>query len=400
MQRVVITGRGVVCSLGERLPDIRARMASDDGVFCRPDFDGEVVTCPVEDFDLARHIGRWKHRRYLNRGASLGLAAASMALQESGIADSQRQEMGLFAGVGPHLDIAGTFAHIAHGVLDEEGMEALWLLRFLPNTLAGAIAQRLGARGENLTVATACTASLQAIGEAWNRIRFGQLRQALAGGGDSRISSGGILGYKRADALYRGEGPPAEACRPFDSSRSGFICGEGGAFVVLESLESAQERGAAIYGELTGYACTMDGLSLTAPDPLACQAEVALRRSLERAGDPVVDLVCAHGTGTPLNDAMEAELIGRMFGDRPLVTAFKSWIGHLSAASGAADLLLALGCLESGQVPPVRNLHQPCHHGIRLSREFQPVAVEHLVVQNFGFGGQNAALVVRAWNGR
>ncbi|MHB9097234.1 MAG: beta-ketoacyl synthase N-terminal-like domain-containing protein, partial [Syntrophales bacterium] len=268
----------------------------------------------------------------------------------------------------------------------------------LPNTAASLIAQKAGLHGENLTVATACASSLSAIGEAYRRIRDGYLEAALAGGGDSRLSPGALLAYKKAGALYRGEAEPDEASRPFDAGRGGFVAGEGGGFFLLEEREGALKRGATIRGEICGYGSSLDGYRLTAPSPEGGAAEKAVRGALREAGvlPARVDLIVAHGTGTLLNDAVEARMIRRIFPGRgPAVVALKSWIGHAAAACGAVEMAIALAALGRGYLPEVRNLEEPCETDIDFVRTRRQGKWPLFLIENFGFGGQNCALLVR-----
>jgi 3-oxoacyl-[acyl-carrier-protein] synthase II len=229
--RVVITAMGMVTSLGDT-PEALADAIRDG----RPAFDfvgsnPRAVAAPVADFDIRRDTGRFKHRRYLSRGAAMATAAAVRAAGQTGMNAIQRESAGLFVGAGPNLDLGGECPSIHDGVVDAEPLSALWMLRFLPNTAASVIAQLTGFRGENLTVGGACAASMQAVGEGYRRIRDGYLMAALAGGGDSRLNPGALLAYLKAGALYRGSDPPGAAQRSFDSRRSGFVPGEGGAFL-------------------------------------------------------------------------------------------------------------------------------------------------------------------------
>lgn len=227
-RRVVITSMGIVSSLGRSPLEIQSALRTGQVAFERPVYDPEVVVSPIKDFDLRIYTGPCKERRYLNRGARFSLAAALESIRHSGLMKEDLGKAGLFVGAGPHLDIGGEFPAIENGNMDRANLEALWILRFLPNTAASVIAQSLGIHGENLTIGTACAAALSAIGEAYRRIRDGYLDCALAGGGDSRLYAGGILAYKKAGALYHGMGNPEEASRPFDKDRKGFISGEGG----------------------------------------------------------------------------------------------------------------------------------------------------------------------------
>ena len=205
-REVVITAIGLVCALGSTPGEIIAGFKSGRTTFVRPDFDDAVVTAPVTDFDLRDFTGPCKERRYLNRGARFSVAAAVSARQASGLDAEAAARAGLFVGAGPNLDVGGEFRRIDKGVIDEEDLMALWILRFLPNTAASTIALLTGTHGENLTVATACTATLQAIGEAFRKIRDGHLDLAFAGGGDSRLSQGKHPGVQEVQGPFCGRG--------------------------------------------------------------------------------------------------------------------------------------------------------------------------------------------------
>ncbi len=391
---------GMVSALGDG-PQAIARSIQQEWVrFRYSAFDPEVVVAPIDDFDVRAYTGRFKNLRYLNRGAAMAVAAAMRALQDTGLTASQRETAGLFVGSGPNLDLGGECPCIHDGHLEPEKLAALWILRFLPNTAASAIAQLTGLRGENLTVGNACAASLQAIGEAFRKIKDGYLDLALAGGGDSRLNPGGVLAYKKAQALYGGTREPHEASRPFDQARQGFVPGEGGAFFLLESAEFAAARKAPILAEVCGYGATMDGHTMTAPQPDGRWAEKAVRSAMADAGLAAeqIQMISAHGTGTPLNDAVEAGMIQRIFGDQqPVVLAFKSWVGHLASACGAVELALCLSVWQTGVWPSIRNLDVPCLEGLNYFRAGTDAAAGRTLIQNFGFGGQNAALVISPW---
>ncbi len=399
-RRVVITAMGVVSALGDE-PQAIARSIQQERVkFRYSAFDPEVVVAPMDDFDVRAYTGRFKNLRYLNRGAAMAVAAAVRALQDTGLTASQRETAGLFVGSGPNLDLGGECPCIHDGHLEPEKLAALWILRFLPNTAASAIAQLTGLRGENLTVGNACAASLQAIGEAFRKIKDGYLDLALAGAGDSRLNPGGVLAYKKAQALYAGTRESREASRPFDQDRQGFVPGEGGAFFLLESADHAIARKAPVLAEVCGYGATMDGHTMTAPQPDGRWAEKAVRSAMADAGLAAeqIQMISAHGTGTPLNDAVEAGMIQRIFGDQqPLVLALKSWIGHLASACGAVELALCLSVWQTGVWPSIRNLDVPCLEGLNYFRPGTDAAAGRTLIQNFGFGGQNAALVIKPW---
>jgi len=399
-RRVVITSIGIVSSLGNTEAEIMDSLRGGKVCFKQSRFDETIPICPVEDFNLKAFTGRLKNARYLNRGAGFAVASAALALKDEKEKQETFSRTGLFAGTGPNVDIGGECPEIHSGKIRSERLQALWMLRFLPNTAASVISERFGIHGENATITTACSASLQALGEAFRKIKDGYLDTALAGGGDSRLSAGGLLAYQKAQALYHGKTEPEKAYAPFDLSRCGFVPGEGGAFFLLETLSRAEKRNAPIYGEVCGYGCTLDGCNMTAPDPEGEYGEKAVRRALSEAELPPekIDLICSHGTGTPLNDEMEADLIHRIFqGSRPQVIALKSWIGHLAAACGAVETAITLFCMRGRYIPAIRNLKKPCHAGINLVAGSMEAETASAMIQSFGFGGQNAALVIRKW---
>ncbi|WP_051384328.1 beta-ketoacyl-[acyl-carrier-protein] synthase family protein [Nitratidesulfovibrio termitidis] len=457
-RRVVITGAGAFTPLGHTPQDMANAIREGHSPFRHATALPGTACTPVPDFDAAAATGRWRHRRYLSRGGQLALAAALVATRQAGYAcDDGTGETGvtgnidtatgdggahlppclpddtaLVAASGPNMDVGADFpaACAPRSVgntatsgpklsdLEHPDLDALWMLRWLPNTAASAVAMRCGVRGEGLVLGTACAASLQAVGEAARRVRWGLAPAALAVGGDSRLSEGGLLGYARAGAIQRDLDPadadaPHAACRPFDITRRGFVPGEGGAAFMLEPLDTARARGATPLAEVLGMGATLDGHALTAPEPDARRAEAAVRGALAEAGLTPADVhwVAAHGTGTALNDAAEIRLLERVFADAghtPAVTAVKSWTGHCASACGAVELAVLLACAADGFLPPVRNLTTPESARLDFVRQSRPLPTsgnnQHAaghhggsigLLLNFGFGGQNAALVVR-----
>ncbi len=399
-RRVVITSVGVISSLGFSLEEILNNLKDENTSFERSFFDNKVVVSPINDFNVKDFADRFKDRRYLNRGAQFCVASAIEAVKKSGIDKKLLAESGLFLGAGPNLDIGGEFPDVKAGEIDRKDLMALWMLKFLPNTAASVIAKLAGIHGENQTLTTACSASLQAIGEAFRKIKNGYIDLAFAGGGDSRLSKSSILAYKKAHALCDGTGEPERASRPFDRSRKGFVPGEGGAFFLLEELQHAKSRGAAIYGEICGYGASIDGYSMTAPEPDGIWAERAVNAALQEAGlaSSDIDVVSSHGTGTLLNDSMESDLIDRVYGEKsPFIIALKSWIGHIAAACGAVELAICLACMQNSYLPKIRNLDEPCHDRLNFVREERRYPIQSILLENFGFGGQNSALIVRKY---
>lgn len=385
-RRVVITGSAFFSPLGNSGKDVISAMVENRTAFKRADFDLDLVVAQVPDFNLKTNTGRYKNARYLNRGAALGVAAALRAVKGSGLSGNMLEHAGLFTGAGPNLD--------------REARSALWILKFLPNTAAAAIADLVGIHGESFTISTACATTLQVVGEAFQKIRNGNLDLALAGGGDSRINPGAALAYKMAGALCTEKGDPAKVYRPFDLDRKGFVMGEGGGFVILESLDHAKKRGADILAEVAGAGASMDGGNMTAPESSGIWMEKAVQKALTQAelSFDKIDVVSSHGTGTQLNDAMETALMERMFAQKsPQIIALKSWIGHLSTACGVVELAIGLSLMKKGILPAVRNLKDPSSTYLNFTTENRETFFNTLLLQNFGFGGQNAALVVKKW---
>jgi len=383
-RRVVITGSGFVLPLGDNRQDVLSALFEPYGPFLRSGADPEAAVCPVPDFDLKLHVGRCKNARYLTRGQQLCLAAAVRAVDDAGLHAGDLDKAGLFLGLGPNLQAR------------PRDDRALWLLDCLPNTVTSVMAEILGAHGENLTIMTACAASTQALGQAFRTVASGLADVTLAGGGDSRLSPEGVRAYRQAGVLATGFERPELAGRPFDRARCGFAIGEGGAVFALESLEHAQGRGARILAEIVSASSSLDGGSLTGPDPAGRAASRAVQKCLESLPNGGL-CVLAHGTGTVLNDAVEGEIMANTAPHALAITAFKSRIGHLAAACGCAELTLGLICAAQGRFPGIAGLENPCRDDLPLLREPMRLQPESLLLQSFGFGGQNACLGVRPW---
>ncbi|MFH2090837.1 MAG: beta-ketoacyl synthase N-terminal-like domain-containing protein, partial [Pseudomonadota bacterium] len=237
--RVVITAKGFISPLGNSEELVVSNMKQQLSVYENLECDPDVIAAPVKGFDIKTYTGRYKNARYLNRGAAFSLASALEAVKTSGLDPDQLACAGLFTGAGPNMDIGNEITQIDNGKIDPQGLSALWLLRFLPNTAAAMIADLTGIHGENFTISTACATGIQTLGEAFRKIKSGYLDIALVGSGDSRLNPGGVMAYEMAGALVTGSSSPRTGHRPFDADRAGFAMGEGGAFFVFESLDHA-----------------------------------------------------------------------------------------------------------------------------------------------------------------
>jgi 3-oxoacyl-[acyl-carrier-protein] synthase II len=425
MHRVVVTGLGVVAPNGVgREAFWSACVQGHSGVGPIRTFDASQhpvqIAAEVPDFDITPFLAREhpKTLKIMGRAMRFGLAAAGLAVQDSGLdLDLENPErIGVLMGTGlvpldlPELAPAlyeacetdGRFHATRLGRLGESAIFPLWILKYLPNMVASHISLALGAQGPNSTITTACAAGTQAVGEAFRLIARGDADIVLAGGADSRMDPLLLLAYTSLGALSRATRPPTEVSRPFDGQRDGFVLGEGAGVLVLEERERARRRGAVIYAEVLGLGSSFDAYSVTKPDPTAGGAVRAIRWALQEARiDPHdVDYINAHGTSTRLNDLMETLAVKRVFGEgaRALpLSSIKSMVGHLIGAAGAVEAAAMALTLRDGVLPPTINHTHPdpecdLDYVPNTARE---VSVHTAVSTSFGFGGQNAALVMR-----
>ncbi|MEU9206512.1 beta-ketoacyl-[acyl-carrier-protein] synthase family protein [Streptomyces sp. NPDC048415] len=357
------------------------------------------IGCWIPDFDPAAAVGKRKAWR-LDRSSQFALAAAAEALADAGLdpSDWDGARVGVVLGSG----IGGAASwEKQHHVLLEQGSEkvsALLIPMLAVNMSAGYIAMEFGARGPNFVTATACASGATAVGAARELLRSGRCDVVITGGTEACLIPSIISGFQQMGALSGRRDEPAAASRPFDVDRDGFVPAEGAAVLVLERPQSARARGARIRAHISGYGASADAYNATAPEPSGAGAELALRAALDDAGvDPrSVDHVNAHGTSTPLNDLMEAQLIRRVLGDRPAVTSVKGVTGHSLGASGAIEVAIAALTVEAGLIPPTANLdsQDPRIDLDVVAKAARPAHVEVAVSHSFGFGGQNAVVLL------
>jgi 3-oxoacyl-[acyl-carrier-protein] synthase II len=429
MRRVVVTGIGVAASNGvgreafwsacsEGVSGVRPIRAFDASAH-PVRVAGEV---PVADLSPFVPPANRKHLKGMSRTARLGLAAAGLAVTDSGVdfreggLDPERVGVMIGTGVVP-VDLAELGPLLARSVGadgqldctrmgDPGGGAAVypaWLLKHLPNMVAAHISMAFNAQGPNNTIVTACVAGTQAIGEAFRCVARGEADVVLAGGADSRIDPLMLLGYAAIGALSPACGSPAEVSRPFDRMRDGFVIAEGAAVLVLEEYERARDRGATIYAEVCGFGSSFDAYSITRPDPTGRGGARAIQCALEeaRVDHRDIDYINAHGTSTRLNDAMETAAVKRVFGEYAKtikLSSIKSMIGHSIGAAGAIEAAALALTLHTKVLPPTINLHCPdpaCDLDY-IPNEARETPVTCGLSTSFGFGGQNGALVMRA----
>jgi 3-oxoacyl-[acyl-carrier-protein] synthase II len=366
------------------------------------------IAAEVKDFDPAVLLGR-KQARRTDRFAQLAIAAADQAVADAGLVfegngDGRRVGVVLGTAIGGLTTLLNNFE-----VMRERGerrVSALLVPMMMSNAAAGEIAIKYGLHGQTLSVASACATGNNAIGEGAELIRRGAAELMICGGSESTIHALALAAFNNMQAISSRNDEPERASRPFDADRDGFVMGEGAGVFILESLQYAQQRGARIYAEVAGYGTSTDAVHITAPDENGTGAALAMERALRDAAlDPEeIDYINAHGTSTPLNDAMETRAIRRVFGkhaDRVAVSSTKSMIGHLLGAGGAVEAIACAKSLETGVIHPTINYETPdpdCDLDTvpNQAREAHPRTA---LSNSFGFGGHNATIILSAWEG-
>ncbi len=356
------------------------------------------IACAVPGLQPARHVDRRSvliHDRFVQ----LAIVAAREAVADAGLDpltwDGAR--VGVVVGCG----LGGvTTWETQHRRLLERGPEAVSALlvpMLVPNMAAGHLAMDLRALGPNLVTATACASGGTALGVAARLLRDGTCDIVVAGGTEAGISPLMVTGFAQMGALSRRVDDPAAASRPFDADRDGFVIGEGSGMLVLERAADAEARGATVRARLLGHGASADAHHVTAPDPEGAGALRAMEAALAQAGvtGRDIDHVNAHGTSTPLNDAVEAAVLGRLLGDRATVTSAKGVLGHTLGAAGAIEAALTVLSIERSTVPPTANLRRrdPAVDLDVVADAPREQKVELAMSNSFGFGGQNAVLV-------
>ena len=414
-RRVVITGIGLLTAVGNTTDatwSALLRGRPGGGPVTRFEADEEFATriaCEVRDFDPSPVLESKEARRY-DRFAQFALVATDEAMRHAGF-DGVPEDVDPFRfGVVMGSGIGGikTFEEQCRTMLERgpKRVSPFFVPMFIPDIAPGLISMRYNAKGANYSTVSACASSAHAIGEAFRAIERGDVDLMISGGSEATITPLTFAGFCSMKAMSTRNDDPGGASRPFDANRDGFVMGEGAGILILESLESARNRGADIIAELVGYGLSADAHHITAPDPEGAGAHRAMEMALEDGRVPAdqVRYVNAHGTSTPANDSSESQAIRRVLGsaaDDAVVTSTKSMVGHILGGAGGVELAVsALACRE-GVVPPTINLETPdpdcdLDYAPDGAREMDvPVALSN----SFGFGGHNVSLAVRRWEG-
>ncbi|MFO7895136.1 MAG: beta-ketoacyl-ACP synthase II [Longimicrobiales bacterium] len=411
--RVVITGLGLLTPVGNDVESAwTALLDGTSGAAPITQFDatGDFSTrfaCEVKEFDPEEYMDR-KEARRADRFAQFAMAVAVQAVRDAGLEDdlapADRDRVGVIIGSG----IGGihTFEEQTQTMLEKgpRRVSPFFVPMFIPDMAAGLISMRFGARGPNYATVSACASSAHALGNSFRLIQDGEVDAMIAGGTEASVTPLTVAGFGNMKALSTRNEAPEKASRPFDANRDGFVLGEGAGAMVLESLEHALDRGAAIVAEMVGYGQSADAYHMTAPAPQGAGAQLAMRAALEDGGlEPTeIGYINAHGTSTPANDVNETKAVKAVFGDAAydlVVGSTKSMTGHQLGAAGAVEGVVAALVTQKGQIPPTINFETPdpeCDldyaHNERRERQ-----VHAAVTNSFGFGGHNVCLAVRRW---
>lgn len=412
-RRVVITGLGVVTPVGNDLETFWSNLKNGvSGIrkieaFDTTGFESQIAG-EVHDFDPKAFFKNPKDVRRADRFTQFAMAAAKKAVVDASIdiETEQRDRFGVIVSSG----IGGLKTlEEQHTILLTKGPtrnSPFTIPMLISNMASGIISMEFGLSGPNLCVVTACATSANAIGESWRIIKFGDADIFLAGGSEASIVAIGVAGFSAMKALSRRNNEPERASRPFDRDRDGFVMSEGAGVVVVEELEHAKKRGAKIYCELAGYGLSADAYHMTAPPPDGDGAARAMQMALKHArvspGD--VDYINAHATSTDIGDVCETRAIKTVFGEhahKVAISATKSMTGHVLGGAGAVEMAACALSIRDSVIPPTINLENPDE---ACDLNYTPnVAVEKKVrvaLNNaFGFGGHNATLVVKAFEG-
>jgi 3-oxoacyl-[acyl-carrier-protein] synthase II len=410
-RRVVITGMGIQTPLGSDLKTFWQNISNGvSGIKRVTLFDITAYDCQIggeiSDFEPSQWFKVPKDARRADRYAQLAMAAAKLAMAHAGLgaAPGNPERFGVVVGSG-----IGGLQSLSeqHANLIAKGpgrISPFMIPMMISNMASGLISMEFGLQGPNYAPVSACATSAHAIGEAWRMIREGDADLFLAGGSEAAIVPLGLGGFGAMKALSTRNHEPQKASRPFDKGRDGFVMGEGAGVLVLEELEHARQRGAQIYGEITGYGLTADAYHMTSPLPEGEGAMRCMKMALTKAGLSIdqVDYINAHGTSTPVGDVCETKAVKALFGEHAKklsVSSSKSMTGHLLGAAGAVESVVCALALQNGVVPPTINLDDPdeqcdLDYTAHTAKERKlRVALNN----SFGFGGHNASLVLQSF---
>ena len=409
----MVTGVGLVCDLGIGTDEVwKNLLAGQSGIRTITQFDTTAFDCTiageVRDFDPL-HWAEKKELKKIARFIQLALAATDFAMRmsELKITTEIAEAVGVYvaSGIGGFDVIEREHSKLLHG--GPGRISPFFIPAAIINLASGHISIRYGAKGPNSATATACSASAHAVGDSFRLIQHGDAEVMICGGAEAAITPMGVGGFAAMKALSTRNDAPERASRPFDAEREGFVIGEGAGILILESLEYAERRGARILAELVGYGMSGDAYHITAPEGNGDGAYRVMRAAIRdaRLEPHQIDYVNAHGTSTPLGDAIETKAMKRVFGDHAgklAVSSTKSMTGHLLGGAGGLEAGISVLALRDQSLPPTINqeTRDPECDLDYIPNHMRKAAIEHALSNSFGFGGTNAALLFKRWDTR
>jgi 3-oxoacyl-[acyl-carrier-protein] synthase II len=403
----------LVCGLGIGTDEVwKNLLAGKSGIRTITHFDASAFDCTiageVRDFDPL-HWAEKKELKKIARFIQLALASTDFAMRmsELKITPDIAEVTGVYvaSGIGGFDVIEREHSKLLHG--GPGRISPFFIPAAIINLASGHISIRYGAKGPNSATATACSASAHAVGDSFRLIEHGDAEVMICGGAEASITPMGVGGFAAMKALSTRNNEPERASRPFDADRDGFVIGEGAGILILESLEYAERRGARILAEIVGYGMSGDAYHITAPEGNGDGAYRVMRAAIRNAKlEPTqIDYVNAHGTSTPLGDAIETKAMKRVFGEHTkkfAVSSTKSMTGHLLGGAGGLEAGISVLALRDQVLPPTINQETPdpeCDLDY-VPNHMRKAAIEYTLSNSFGFGGTNAALLFKRWNSR
>ena len=409
MRRVVVTGLGIVSSIGNDVDAVAAALkAGKSGISFAPEYAEHGFRSQVQgkpEIDVAEHIDK-RQLRFMGDGAAYAFIAMRQAIADAGLEESDvsNERTGLIAGSGGP-STRNMFE--AHRTVIEKGgpkrMGPFMVTRCMSSTVSACLATPFKIKGLNYSITSACSTSAHCIGNGVEQIQFGKQDIVFAGGGEELDWTLSCLFDAMGAMSTKFNNRPQAASRAFDADRDGFVIAGGGGMVVLEELEHAKARGAKIYAEVTGYGATSDGHDMVAPSGVG--GERAMRLALQGLGpDRRVSYINAHGTSTPVGDVPEVEAVRRVFGEEgaPVISSTKSMTGHSQGATGAQEAIYSMLMLRDDFVAPsinVETLDPAIRPGEIATTRVDDAGLDSVMSNSFGFGGTNASLIMSRYHG-
>ena len=405
--RVVITGLGPVTPIGTGKNIFwQSLIQGKCGIDMISYFDTKEyptkIAAELKDFDYSNYIST-KEANRMDKSAQFSIVAAMLALEDSKLKITEKDSYSTGVIIGSGIGGIGTFEK-QHKILLEKGpgrVSPFFIPMMISNISAGEIAIKIGAKGPNGVITTACASSTHALGIALKLLQRGDAQIIVSGGTEAAISPMALAGFCKMRALSTQNDHPRNASKPFDKERDGFIMGEGAGILILETLQHAEERNANIYAEIFGFGMTADAYHITAPAPEGEAAAKAIEIALKDAKikPSMVDYINAHGTSTPLNDKLETLAVKRVFGEHAYdlkISSNKSMTGHLLGASGGVEAISTALTIKNDIIPPTINYESPdpeCDLDY-VPNESEKKIVDYAISNSFGFGGHNGVIVL------